>query len=788
MPLRVRGLLAAALAASISTAAPPRASMAAEDEFTLEEALRPYTAGMDEGQRMELQLEAARHLREIRDLPVEQWPDAISRIGRPELRDAFMVYVSRNQPRQDVSLPPEPAADPQAPPAEGGVAPAPVRGEPSVRPDPAADMRVELARRYVARWPDDNAGYSYLGGALYGARRYREASRYLHRAYEGGDRSPRTLTLYAGAALHAGDYGEANRIARQALELDRGNRDALAVYHFSKDRMPQVALPSGQAEFDEGVEGAASSGAVGTAGGPTSATPYARGADAPPATPEAEVRSREFTRDAASAMRVKDYETAIRLATQAVELNPRNAQALNYRAMARSQSRRYVDAVADASAALSLAPDSAPALQTRSWALSKLGRYAEALQDAESTLQRDPANAFAHQNRAFALAGLRDRAGALEALRRAAQADPRFAVRYERAAQLPEDADLTLLFEDGGASAAPAPARRGGRYARMAVLTAAGGLLIALGILHVASSSWRERVRLTVRRVVGSGPTLATSADAGPTGAFWTQYRLIKEIGVGGMGVVYEATDRSLERRVAVKRMREEVRADPQDRRRFVNEAKTVAQLRHPSIVDIYAIVEDGAEVYLVFEYVEGRTLLDELRAGGPMDLPRAAGVLREMAAAVSHAHARGVIHRDLKPSNVMLTPDGRVKVMDFGVARQAKDAATRYTNTVVGTPPYMAPEQEQGAVRRESDVYALGICLYEMTTGRLPFTGSGAAMLLDKLNAKMIPPSRRVPGLPPGLDEVVARALAPDPDKRFRTPEELVAAVDALLPAARPA
>jgi serine/threonine protein kinase len=250
------------------------------------------------------------------------------------------------------------------------------------------------------------------------------------------------------------------------------------------------------------------------------------------------------------------------------------------------------------------------------------------------------------------------------------------------------------------------------------------------------------------------------------------------------MGIVYEAQDRSLERRVAVKKMRDEIRVDPHERRRFVNEAKLVAQLRHPNIVDIYAIVEEGQEVYLVFEFVSGRTLGDQLKSEGPMSLDAARNVLHAASEAVEHAHAAQIVHRDLKPSNIMITDDGRVKVMDFGVARQAKDAITKMsmTNTVVGTPPYMAPEQEQGTVRRESDVFALGVCLYEMLTGHLPFTGGGAAMLLNKLNGKHIPPSQRNPELPAGLDEVLAKALIPDPDKRYHTPSEFVAALDAVI------
>ena len=361
--------------------------------------------------------------------------------------------------------------------------------------------------------------------------------------------------------------------------------------------------------------------------------------------------------------------------------------------------------------------------------------------------------------------------------------------------QVPYDQHMCLVSASknraAAAAAPPPPPRTGKRFARLAVLSGMGGILIALGILHVVSASWREKVHGTIRRVLAPSDAAgseeeveAVPAGANPGAAFWLQYELIKEIGLGGMGVVYEALDRSLERRVAVKKMRDEIRVDPHERRRFVNAAKLVAQLRHPNIVDIYAIVEEGAEVYLVFEFVSGRTLGDQLKSEGPMSLEAARGVLHHVAEAVEHAHAAQIVHRDLKPSNIMITDDGRIKVMDFGVARQAKDAITKMsmTNTVVGTPPYMAPEQEQGTVRRESDVYALGVCLYEMLTGHLPFTGGGAAMLLNKLNGKHIPPSQRNPALPEGLDAVIAKALTPDPDKRYHTPSQLVAALDEVI------
>ncbi|MEK7232467.1 MAG: protein kinase [Elusimicrobiota bacterium] len=503
-------------------------------------------------------------------------------------------------------------------------------------------------------------------------------------------------------------------------------------------------------------------------------------------------RSASITIAASAALRVKDYPAAHQLASEAIGLNAANAQALNFRAIASNRMHRYNDAVTDASAALALAPGSAPALMTRSWAFAKQGNYQGALKDVEETLIRDPSNPYAYQNKALALAGMKDRFGALDALRRSAAIDPRFQNRLERALQMPQDQDLTMLFDDESSAAVAPQTQTGKRFARLVLLSGMGGILIALAILHVVSASWREKTHMTMRRVRAALGAVGNDAPAPaatplrdfPATAFWLQYEIVKEIGLGGMGVVYEALDRSLGRRVAVKKMRDELRIDPYERRRFVNEAKLVARLHHPNIVDIHAVVEEDNAVYLVFEFVTGRTLHDRIKSEGPMSLQDARGVLGAVAAAVEHAHAARIVHRDLKPSNVMITDDGRIKVMDFGVARQAKDVFTKssMTNAVVGTLPYMAPEQEQGKVRRESDVYSLGVCLYEMMTGYLPFTGGGAAMLLQKLNGKHIPPSRRNPNLPAGLDAVIAKALTPDPDKRYHTPTELVEALDAAV------
>ncbi|MBI3287997.1 MAG: protein kinase [Elusimicrobia bacterium] len=638
--------------------------------------------------------------------------------------------------------------------------------------------------------------WPYVEGAKRAYRRkdFRSALRDYEEAIRRNPADKEAMLGYGHSANELGDYLLAVMAARQLLERDPSDAEALGLYHFASGRTPTVSLPSSLFQVGAGAEEAAADapGALrpaAVAGGQGVSGSLAQPAD--PAAASAAERSAQITREAATALRMKDYPTAHDLAGKAIGLNAGNAQALNFRAIASSRMRRYAEAVADASAAVALAPGNGPALQTRSWAFSKQNRYLEALRDADETLAIEPNNPFAYQNKAFALAGLKDRDGALSALRRSADLDPRFLNRYERAVQLPQSEDLTLLFDDEGVSGGTAaafasPAPRARRFARLAGLSAIGGILIALGVLHIVSAGWRQKVGVTIRRALsGRAPAPQAAPVAGGAGsAFWTQYEVVKEIGLGGMGVVYEAKDRSLERRVAVKKMRDEIRVDSHERARFVNEAKLVAQLRHPNIVDIYAIVEESQEVYLVFEFVEGRTLRDQIKSDGPLSLEAARGVLGAVSDAVEHAHAHHIVHRDLKPSNVMVTSDGRIKVMDFGVARQAKDSITKMsmTNSVVGTPAYMSPEQEQGTVRRESDVYALGVCLYEMLTGQLPFTGGGAAMLLKKLNGKHIPPSQQNPSLPRILDEIIAKALVADPEQRYHTPGELVRALDSAL------
>ncbi|MFF1766142.1 Stk1 family PASTA domain-containing Ser/Thr kinase [Streptomyces sp. NPDC058249] len=260
------------------------------------------------------------------------------------------------------------------------------------------------------------------------------------------------------------------------------------------------------------------------------------------------------------------------------------------------------------------------------------------------------------------------------------------------------------------------------------------------------------------------------------------RYRVDARIAVGGMATVYRALDTRLDRVLALKVMHPALAADGSFVERFIREAKSVARLAHPNVVQVFDQGTDGSYVYLAMEYIAGCTLRDVLRDRGALQPRAALDILEPVLAALGAAHRAGFVHRDMKPENVLIGDDGRVKVADFGLVR-AVDTVTNTTGAVLGTVSYLAPEQiEHGTADTRVDVYACGVVLYEMLTGAKPHSGdSPAQVLYQHLNADVPAPSAAVPGLPYALDELVATATARNPEVR---PHDAVALLGLVLEA----
>ena len=256
------------------------------------------------------------------------------------------------------------------------------------------------------------------------------------------------------------------------------------------------------------------------------------------------------------------------------------------------------------------------------------------------------------------------------------------------------------------------------------------------------------------------------------------QYDFIRQIGEGGMGTVYEAYDKVLKRKVAIKRVRPELVRSAYVREQFLAEARLVALLRHPCIVEIYTVIESESSLYLVFEYVDGQTLETRLDIDGRLPFSKAKQIFEYVCRGLHYAHEQDIIHCDLKPGNIMIYDDDKAKVMDFGVAKKLADNDTG-ARTVAGTPAYMAPEQQKGFMRKQSDIYSLALCLYEALVGQVPWTVKG----FDIASKKIVPPSKLAPFIPTELDQLLEDSLKEDPKERIQTIDEFWSRLQAIEP-----
>ncbi len=638
--------------------------------------------------------------------------------------------------------------------------------------------QLQMWRDYIRHYNDKPEGYIGLGESSADGEDYSTAVAAFTRAIDLGAKRPELFYQRGLSAERIGDHELAHRDAQMTLKMNPTDKKANALLKLTRGRPSTNYI-----DLHTGRLLAAAAAVAPRRGNDGGVPAYPPAGSIPAAEPAADPirKSAVQTQSAQRHLQLGDMNAAIAAAQSAVELNPRNAQAHNLLATAHERKGDHKAAVESASKSLELQPGSVPALNTRAWAKSAQHHYDSALGDASAIIAADPYNAFGHVNKARALGGLGQRPKMLESLHQAARLDGRFEPLRDRALQLAADSDTELLFSGlfGGTTKPPPPRRpsRKNRFLLLAVSCVIGGLLVAAGALHVFSPAWRERVRTTL------GMPRRRPCAEGASAAALDGYTIRRVIATGGMGVVYEAEDRKLGRRVAIKKLRGEIRADPKERDRFLMEARTVASLTHPNIVQIHSIIDDEQDIYLVFEYAEGRTLRELLSENKRLSWNETRDIFRGVCRALEYAHTRKIVHRDLKPSNIMVDEKGEAKVMDFGVARGVKDAVTRaaVTNTVWGTPSYMSPEMEEGEIRPESDVFALGVCFYETLTGKTPFQGTAGAMYQAKTTARYAPASSLAADTPRGLDEALRSALEPDPRKRLRSADEFWSAIRVL-------
>jgi tetratricopeptide (TPR) repeat protein len=525
---------------------------------------------------------------------------------------------------------------------------------------------------------------------------------------------------------------------------------------------------------------------------------FAAAAFAQEAPPVEERQSQALAAVAQGRAAVRDgrFADAADFAEAALRLEPRYPQAYNLKALALTRVRRYEDAVSAAEASLTLKPKAPEALRLLAFARFCQGELAQAELDASAAVDASPRDYESWGTRALVRRARGDKAGAAEDLARVDQVAPNEAAA-KHIRQLAEAARGVC----GEAERSP------GLLAGLREQFGPGGLVAAAaaGVLLLASAGGVLFFHLKAPPPKPAPPP----PDAEPVesdGLLAGKYRLSRVVGRGGMGEVWEAVDQSLGRVVAIKNMSAELGAlGAQGREFYLKEARTVAALHHPNIIGIYAVLDLPQGLFLVFEFAKGKTVQHVLAEARRIPLAQCAALLKPVCDALDFAHARGVVHRDLKPANIMVTEQGFVKVMDFGIARRidetvaapgAAPAAPKrdargimmdHTQTVVGTPSYMAPEAEDGLVTPVSDVFSLGVCLYEMATGRLPYPADGANEA--KRRRQYLKASVEHPGLPPALDEFLALSLDPDPHTRLAGAKEFSRRLDALaLPQARPA
>jgi len=645
----------------------------------------------------------------------------------------------------------------------------------------------------TAQFPDSYRVQNAAANAAISEGDWNKSLQYGQRAVDLAGNDPTQLAVslksLALAQNKTGDFDSAAANAKRGLDLKPADQkltyDLMSIYQDSTSRAAAAAHDAKANALAKNLSGTMKPSNLNPGQLPPPSTPT----PSPYRNPQVELAGEraiarkagtEFFLKAKASNALGDAEQALKYADSAVKADPSMPDGYFERATAQAVLHQLTRAITDLKTAIELWQGTgqnarlAEAHGLSAKLKNDTGDHKGALDDADKAIQYDPNGAPAYWQRGVAREALGQVQLALADYNKSADLAPQEygAPRDEAAARLmaPANAGPSAHTKPAGALSAIAGYYKG-------ILAVAGLLLILVAVV----SMWASRPNSPVKHITWSTPFRSSSSntsaatvipDAAPGNLVPLNGKYLRgrQIGQGGMGAVYEGRDKDLQRRVAIKCLRPELQSRPRERARFVEEALRVASLHHPHIVEIYDIIQAADATSIVFEYVEGRTLHDELNenAGRHLAPKKALKYLREIAEALDYAHKHGVIHRDVKPANFMIDEHGRTKVMDFGIARLVIDSMQEMsTNTIVGTPSYMPPEQSMGKISRSLDIYALGVTFYEMLTGALPYRGED---LNARMEGRFLPPSQLLPGLPKAVDDVLKKALDPNPENRQKT------------------
>jgi serine/threonine protein kinase/Tfp pilus assembly protein PilF len=278
--------------------------------------------------------------------------------------------------------------------------------------------------------------------------------------------------------------------------------------------------------------------------------------------------------------------------------------------------------------------------------------------------------------------------------------------------------------------------------------------------------------------------TIETAAEGLARGCLFAgRYEILEELGTGGMGSVYRVFDRKLEEEIALKLIRPDIAASRKTIERFKNEIKTARKITHPNVCRMYDLHDEGESLFITMEYVRGEDLKSVIHRMGTLTMGKAVSIAKQIADGLAEAHKLGIIHRDLKPGNIMIDKEGSAKIMDFGIARWLEDKGSPDAGMIIGTPEYMSPEQAEGKqADQRSDIYSLGVIIYEMVTGKVPFEAATASGILRKHRTEAPPdPKGLNPQVTPGLARMILKCLEKDGEKRYQNTIDVLAELDNL-------